>query len=396
MFKDISDFDLVDQRVFIRADFNIAIQDGVIQDETRILATLPTIQFALRQKAKVILGSHLGRPNGEKNPKFSLLPVAQRLAELLGIEVMLSENTTGSAIKELSYRLKPNQILLLENLRFDPGEKNNDDSFVHFLASLTDIYINDAFGTAHRAHASIVGLPEKVARSGLGFLMKKEIEAMDLLLNRPQKPFWAVLGGAKVSDKLGVIENLLGHVDGMIIGGGMAYTFLKAQGYDIGKSLLEPQLIEVAKRILQQAEKKQTQIVLPIDSVASEKFEENPKTEVIKHGDSFGQKMGLDIGPQSITYFEKFIQKAKTVFWNGPMGAFEIKPFDEGTKQLAKQIAQCEGYTVVGGGDSLAAVKKLGFGEAFSHLCTGGGASMEYLEGKILPGLKVLQIKKAA
>lgn len=390
MLKLIDQINIREKKVFIRVDFNVKIKDGQILDDARIRATLPTIQYALDQKAKVILASHLGRPKGVFDSKRSLLPVAQKLTELLNVEVIFPEDCIGDSVKKLATDLREGKLILLENLRFHPEEEKNDPSFSEKLAALADIYISDSFGSAHRKHASTYGMVDFFKEKGIGFLMKKELDFLGTLLNNPQRPFIAILGGAKVSDKIGVIENLLNHVDELLIGGGMAYTFLKAKGMNVGKSLVEEAKVHQAEKILARAEIKGIKLLLPIDSQLAEKFEEGTPYQLLNVKDDWDQKMALDIGPQTVELFAGEFKNAKTIFWNGPMGAFEISPFHEGTFELARRLSKIKAVTVVGGGDSLAAIRQAGLQNEFTHLSTGGGASIEFLEGALLPGLKVL------
>lgn len=393
MYKTIDQFDLKEKRVFIRVDFNVSTKDGKITDDTRIRASLPTIEYALEQKAKVILASHLGRPKGIKNEKYSLLPVAEHLSELIKKDVVFPEECLGDSVKKLASDLREGQVMLMENLRFQIEEEKNDPNFSGKLAQLAEIYINDAFGTAHRAHASTVGMVSHFKEKGIGFLMKKEIESLQQLLHKPPRPFMAIMGGAKVSGKIEVIENLMNYVDIFLIGGGMAYTLLKARGVQIGKSLVEEGKVHLAEKILKRAEVKGVEICLPVDSVVAENSNEGASWKNLKNDEDWGEWMGLDIGPQTLKLFSDKVGKAKTIFWNGPMGIFEVSPFEKGTFELAKVIADSNAVTVVGGGDSLAAVRKAGLEDKFTHVSTGGGAAMEFLEGKTLPGLKILQTK---
>ncbi len=388
--KYIDQLDIKEKRVFIRVDFNVAIKDGVITDDTRIKKALPTIKYALDQGAKVILASHLGRPKGEKKPEFSMKPVGQRLAELLGkTDIVLPEDCVGGAVKKLANELEPGQVMLLENLRFHKQEKNNDEEFAKELASLAQVYINDAFGTCHRAHASTYGMAQFCAEKGAGFLLKTEIENLDKVTASPEKPFVVILGGAKVSDKIGVIENLMNVATSFIIGGGMAYTFLKAKGQDIGQSLFEQDKLHTAKKILERATNRDIPIHLPVDNVITNEVSENATSETIE-GNIPDNMMGVDIGPKTIAQFEESLNGAKTIFWNGPMGVFEIPAFAKGTTELAKAVAGSGATTVIGGGDSVSAVNKAGVADKITHISTGGGASLEFVEGKELPGIKAL------
>lgn len=391
MVRSIDQIDLKDKRVFLRVDYNVKFKDGQIKDDSRILASLLTVEYILKQKAKLIIASHLGRPKGRVDPSMSLVPVGERLSQLLKTDVYVPEDCVGDAVKKIITDLRDGQIVLLENLRFHSEEESNDPVFSEKLANLADVYINDAFGAVHRAHASTVGMVGYFKEKGIGLLMKQELEALAPLIHRPQKPFLTILGGAKVSDKIGVIEHLMSHVDAFLVGGGMAYTFLKAKGYDVGKSLVEDGKLHMAERILKRAEIKGVKFLLPVDSVVAEKIEDNIPCEILKNGVDWKHKMGLDIGPETIRNYEAEIAKAATVFWNGPMGVFETPPFEKGTFALAKAIAFSGAKSVVGGGDSLAAIKQTGLENQFGHLSTGGGASMEFLEGRVLPGLKALE-----
>ena len=398
----IRDLELKDKRVLIRVDFNVPLSaEGAITDDTRIRETLPTIEYALRHHAKVILCSHLGRPKGKPVESMSLRHVVDHLRLLLDHvldedeNVAFSPDCVGEVATEMSERLESGQTLLLENLRFHAEEEKNDPEFAKKLAGLCEIYVNDAFGSAHRAHSSTEGITHFVKQSAAGLLMEKELTYMGKALTEPDKPFVAIIGGAKVSDKISVIDNLLKKADAIIIGGGMAYTFLNAQGQSTGKSLLESDKLDVANAALAKAKEKGVRFLLPIDHVLADKFAPDAKTEIFKGDGAFpADLMALDIGPASIALFEKEIAEARTVIWNGPMGVFEMPAFAHGTNAIAKAVASNEeATTIVGGGDSVSAIHKSGFAEKITHISTGGGASLEYLEGKTLPGVAALSEK---
>lgn len=388
--KSVKDIDVQGKRVLVRVDFNVPSDDQRhITDDTRIRASLPTIEYLVQQEARVILVSHLGRPKGKSNPKYSLDIVVQRLSELLGQDVQFAGDCVGDAARQAVNKLQDGQVLLLENVRFHAEEEKNDPTFARDLASLADIFVNDAFGTAHRAHASTEGVSHYIPAVA-GLLMQKEVDFMGNALERPERPFVAIIGGAKVSDKIGVIENLLEKVDTLIIGGGMANTFLKAQGFEVGKSLLEEEKVELAKQIIEKAKAKGVQLELPVDVVAAVALEADASHRTTKVAEIKEGEMALDIGPESAEKFAALISTARTVIWNGPMGVFEMDAFAEGTKLVAQAMANCSGITIVGGGDSVAAVKKMGVADQMSHISTGGGASLEFLEGKILPGVAAI------
>lgn len=391
--KTIRDFELSGQTLFLRLDLNVPMKKGVITDETRITASLPTIRYAIEKGAKVVMASHLGRPKSAADIEFSLEPVAKRMSELLDHEVILAESPDTEAMKAILIGLKKNQLILLENVRFEPGETENSEEYANLLASFTDVYINDAFGASHRAHATIEALPKIIKKRGVGFLIEKEISMLDKLIETPARPYLAILGGAKVSDKIGVIENLIDRVDAIMIGGAMAYTFLKAKGLPVGKSLVETDKLHYARELMARIEARDKTLLLPVDHKVTEDFKSSRCT--ITTGESIAENMmGIDIGPQTQKNFAAAVKQAKTIFWNGPMGVFENPAFAEGTFSLAKEIAMnTEALRVVGGGDSAAAAELSGFANQMTHISTGGGASLEYLQGDKLPGLEVLREK---
>ncbi|AEF16856.1 Phosphoglycerate kinase [Thermoanaerobacterium xylanolyticum LX-11] len=393
MKKTVRDIDVKGKRVLVRVDFNVPMDsEKNITDDTRIKAALPTIQYLLDNNAKVILVSHLGRPKGKFNMEYSMKPVAKRLSELLGKQVIVADDVIGEDAKAKANALKDGEVLLLENVRFHAEEEKNDPDFSKELASLADVFVNDAFGTAHRAHASTTGVASYLPAVS-GFLIEKELNFMGGALENPERPFVAILGGAKVSDKIGVITNLLDKVDSLLIGGGMAYTFIKAEGHEIGKSLLEEDKLELAKDLIEKAKQKGVKLLLPVDTVVSAELKSGVPYEVVDIDKMPNDKIGVDIGPKTIEEFSKVIKGAKTVVWNGPMGVFEIREFAKGTEAIAKAMSECSGTTIIGGGDSAAAVEQLGYADKVSHISTGGGASLEFLEGKVLPGIAALNDK---
>lgn len=394
--KSVEDINVTGKRVLVRCDFNVPMEDGRITDDNRIVGALPTIKYLLAHNARVILCSHMGRPKGEFNPKYTLAPVAKRLSELLGKDVALAGDVVGPDAQAKAAALKDGEVLLLENVRFHKEEEKNDPAFAKQLASLAEIYVNDAFGTAHRAHASTAGVADYLP-AVCGYLIEKEISVMGGALNNPTRPFVAILGGAKVADKLKVIENLLTKVDTLIIGGGMAYTFLAAQGKGIGTSLYDAEKLDYCKDMLKKAEEKGVKLLLPVDTVVASAFPDPidapVETEIVCSSAIPADKMGLDIGPKTRELFAEAAKTAKTVIWNGPMGVFENDALAKGTIAVAAALAESDATTIVGGGDSAAAVEKLGFADKITHISTGGGASLEFLEGLELPGIACLNDK---
>jgi phosphoglycerate kinase len=392
----VTDLDLKGRRAFVRVDFNVPIKAGTITDDTRITSSLPTIEHALAQGATVVLASHLGRPKGKPNPEYSLAPVAARLGELLKREVVFAADCVGQAAQDAVARAHSgSKVALLENLRFHAEEEKNDEGFAAQLASLADVYVNDAFGAAHRAHASVAAMvPHFGKNAAAGFLMEKELRYLGMALGDPDRPFVGILGGAKVSDKIEVIENLLGKVDRLLIGGAMAYTFFRALGFPTGKSLVEEDKLDAARDIVTHAKARNVELNLPVDHVVADKLEAGVPTTVLKVSDAaIGDRMGLDIGPETTRLYTQLLRDARTVVWNGPMGVFEIEAFAAGTLGVANAVANVDGTTIIGGGDSVAAVNKAGVADRITHISTGGGASLEFLGGQALPGVVALPEK---
>jgi phosphoglycerate kinase len=390
--KTLQDIDVKGKKVFCRVDFNVPMKDGEVTDDTRIKAALPTIQYLSEQGATVILASHLGRPKGEAVEELRLDPVAKRLSDLLGKEVVKTDEVYGSEVNEALSRLSDGDILLLENVRFEAGEEKNDEQLAQAFADMADIYVNDAFGAAHRAHASTAGVAEKLPAVA-GKLLEKEIAVLGKALENPERPFTAIIGGAKVKDKINVIDNLLDKVDNLIVGGGLAYTFIKAQGHEIGKSLLEEDKLDLAKEFMQKAKDNGVNFVLPVDVVVADDFSEEANTKIVDIEEIPADWEALDIGPKTREKYSQIVADSKLVIWNGPMGVFELNVFAGGTKAVAESLANTEGYTVIGGGDSAAAVEKFDYAEDMDHVSTGGGASLEFMEGKALPGVEALNDK---
>ena len=394
MKKTIKDIEVKGKRVLVRCDFNVPLKEGRITDDIRIVSALPTINYLREHGARVILMSHLGRPEGEPKKEFTLAPVAERLTELLGEKVIFaaSDLVVDEKVKEAANALKDGEVMLLENVRFRKEETKNGADFAKELASLGDIFVNDAFGTAHRAHASTAGIADYLPCVS-GFLIEKEVKFLGDALENPARPFVAIMGGAKVGDKIPVIKNLLKKVDSLIIGGGMAYTFFKAQGYEIGTSILDADNIELAKELLAEAEKIGVKILLPVDAVCAKEFKNDTEFAVYAKENMPKDRMGMDIGPESVKLFTEAVKNAKTVVWNGPMGVFEMPNFENGTKKVAEALAQSDAVTIIGGGDSAAACEQFGLKDKMTHISTGGGASLEFLEGKVLPGVAVIEDK---
>ena len=394
--KTIEDINVAGKKVLVRCDFNVPLQDGVITDENRLVGALPTIKYLIAQGAKVILCSHLGKPKGEPKPELSLAPVAKRLSEMLGQEVVFAAdaNVIGENAKAAVSNMKDGDVVLLENTRYRKEETKNEENFSKELASLADIFVNDAFGTAHRAHCSTVGAGQFLEERACGYLIQKELKFLGEAVANPVRPFTAILGGAKVSDKINVINQLLDKVDNLIIGGGMAYTFLKSQGYEIGDSLLEADKVDYAKEMIEKAEAKGVKLYLPVDFKTADRFAADAEVAITEDQNIADGYQGLDIGPKTVEKFVDVVNNSKTIVWNGPMGVFEFEAFAGGTLAIAKAMAALEdATTVIGGGDSAAAVNQLGFGDKMTHVSTGGGASLEFLEGKELPGIAALDNK---
>ncbi|HUV13652.1 MAG TPA: phosphoglycerate kinase [Acidobacteriota bacterium] len=390
----VRDLDLAGKRVFIRVDFNVPIREGVVADDTRIQAALPTIRLVKETGGRVILASHLGRPKGEKKLEFSLEPVARRLAELLGEDVGFVSDCIGDEVAAAVEALQPGQVLVLENVRFHEGETKNDPEFARQLASVVDEFVNDAFGTAHRAHASTVGVPQSLGKGAAGLLIDKELNALSRVLYSAEHPVVAIFGGAKVSDKIDVIENFLGFADTILLGGGMAFTFFKAQGKEIGNSLLEAEKIDVANNLLASAEERGVDLVLPVDVVVAPRLEAGVDTQTVPVDEISSESMGLDVGPATVELFRKKLDGARTVIWNGPLGVFEMDQFANGTLGIGEAVAHSGAFTLIGGGDSVSAVKKAGLADRISHISTGGGASLQFLAGKKLPGIAILSDRR--
>ena len=391
--KTVKDIDLKGKRVFVRCDFNVPMDENQnITDNTRIVAALPTIKYLLEQNCKIILASHLGRPKGEFKPEFSLKPVAKELSKLLNKEVIMAKDVIGEETIQKALDLKEGEIMLLENVRFHKEETDNDPEFAKKLASMAEVFVNDAFGTAHRAHASTTGIADYLPAVS-GFLIEKELKFLGNAVNNPERPFVAILGGAKVSDKIGVIDSLLEKVDTLMIGGGMAYTFFKAQGYEVGNSICEVDKLDLAKSAMEKAKQKGVKLLLPVDTKVGKEFKEDTESKIVKWTEIPADWEGFDIGPETIKMFTDELKTAKTVVWNGPLGLFEFDQFAIGTNAIAKALAELDATTIIGGGDSAAAVKKAGLEDKMTHISTGGGASLEFLEGKKLPGIECLQDK---
>lgn len=394
MKKTIEDIDVKNKRVIVRCDFNVPMQDGVITDDSRIRAALPTVQYLKEHDARVILMSHMGRPKGEPKMEFTMKPVADRLSELLGAEVVFvsSPQVVDDAVRKAAEELQPGQVMLLENVRFRKEETDNDPGFAKELASLAEIFVQEAFGTAHRAHASTAGIADYLPAVS-GYLIEKEVKFLGDAVESPRRPFVAILGGAKVKDKIPVIKNLIGKVDTLLIGGGMAYTFFKAEGCEVGKSILDEESIDLAASLLKEAKEAGVEMLLPVDIVCADKFDNDANTRTVPYNEIPSDMEGLDVGPETVKLYGDRIREAATVVWNGPMGVFEMDNFAKGTNGIAEAMAECPGTTIIGGGDSAAAIRKAGLADKMTHISTGGGASLEFLEGKKLPGIEVIEDK---
>lgn len=390
--KTLHDIDVKNKKVFCRVDFNVPMENGEITDDTRIKAALPTIKHLVDEGAIVILASHLGRPKGQVVEELRLDPVAKRLSDLIGCDVLKTDTVYGDEVDQAISQMEAGDILLIENVRFDAGEEANDPKLAQTFADMADLYVNDAFGTAHRAHASNAGVGAKLPAAA-GFLMEKEIDTLGKALENPERPFTAIIGGAKVSDKINVIDNLLEKVDNLLIGGGLAYTFVKAQGYDVGNSLLEEDKIDLAKEFMQKAKDRGVNFYLPKDVIVADDFSAEADTKIVAIDEIPSDWEALDIGPETREEYAKVIAESNLIVWNGPMGVFEMNPFAGGTRAVAKALAETEGYSVIGGGDSAAAIEQFGFSEDVDHVSTGGGASLEFMEGKVLPGVDALDAK---
>ncbi len=389
----MKDLDLKGKRVFCRVDFNVPMKDGEVTDDTRIRAAVPTIEYLVENGAKVILASHLGRPKGEVNEEMRLAAAGSRLSELLHKEVKSLKESIGESVEKEIGEMQQGDIILLENVRFHAGEEKNDDTLAKSFAELADVFVNDAFGAAHRAHASTAGIAKHLP-SVSGLLLEKELEVLGKALSEPERPFTAIIGGAKVKDKIGVIDHLLDKVDNLLIGGGLSYTFIKAQGHEIGNSLVEEDKLELARSFIQKAEEKGVKFYLPVDATVADEFSKDAETKQVKIEEIPSDWMGLDIGPETSKLYADVIKNSKLVIWNGPMGVFEMEPFANGTRSVAEAMAETEAYTVIGGGDSAAAVEKFNVADKMDHISTGGGASLEFMEGKELPGVTALTDKK--
>ncbi|MUV05762.1 phosphoglycerate kinase [Planococcaceae bacterium Storch 2/2-2] len=391
--KSMKDIQLKGKRVFCRVDFNVPMHDGAISDDTRIQAALPTIQYLREQGAKVMLASHLGRPGGEVQNELRLAPVAQRLSKLIDTDVKALPVSIGTGVEQAVNAMEEGDVILLENVRFHPGEQKNDLDLAKQFAQYADVFVNDAFGTAHRAHASTAGIAQFVDEAVLGFLLEEELDILGEALEQPKRPFTSIIGGAKVKDKIGVIDHLLDKVDHLLIGGGLSYTFSKAQGHDVGNSLVEEDKVELAKSFIEKAEKNGVQLHLPTDAVVADAFSAEANIQTVAIDRIPAGWMGLDIGPETAAHYAEIIESSQLIIWNGPMGVFEMEPFSHGTEEVTKAVARTEGYTIIGGGDSAAAVEQFHLADQMDHISTGGGASLEFMEGKQLPGVEALDNK---